>query len=142
MRPGSVWAFDVDGTLIGSVRSDIVRPGAPELLLALGRRGVHCVLWSAGGEDYAERIAARHGFVVVATYAKRERDARGRYTTDHFPPHHHPHLFVDDSPSDLPDDIAHIAVAQFIGGNRADRVLWSIIDDIESTPAGSGSGLA
>ena len=33
LQPGGVSAFDVDGTLIGSIRSDVLRPGAvPQLI--------------------------------------------------------------------------------------------------------------
>lgn len=142
LRAGAVWAFDVDGTLIGSVRSDVARPGAVDLLVALSLRGVNCVLWSAGGERYAERIAASHGFPVVASYAKRSRDDAGRYVTDHFPSHHRPDLFVDDVPSDIPRGGECISVSQFIGGNLADRVLRSIVDEVEELRPLSGSGHA
>lgn len=137
MRPGAVWAFDVDGTLIGSVRSDVVRPGARELLDTLSRRQVRCVLWSAGGDDYADRIAAQHGLVVAASYAKHTRDDAGRYRIDHFPGADRPDLFVDDSPADLPEAVPVIAVPQFIGGNPADRALWSLIDEVCALRSGS-----
>lgn len=39
-----VWAFDVDGTLIGSIRSGVLRPAGCELLTALAARGVLAVL--------------------------------------------------------------------------------------------------
>ena len=61
MGASGTWAFDVDGTLIGSIRSDRLRPGAAELLAALVERGVTCVLWSAGGDEYAARKAREHG---------------------------------------------------------------------------------
>jgi phosphoglycolate phosphatase-like HAD superfamily hydrolase len=135
------WTFDVDGTLIGSVRSDRLRPGAVELLEELTGRGVAIVLWSAGGDDYALRKAREHGIerFFAGFYAKARRDALGRYTVDHFAPEHRPAVFVDDSPIDLPVDMAVdlpggariVAVAQFIGGNAADRGLFEVLDQLD-----------
>jgi phosphoglycolate phosphatase-like HAD superfamily hydrolase len=135
------WTFDVDGTLIGSVRSDRLRPGAVELLEGLTRRGAVIVLWSAGGDDYARRKACEHGIdrFFDAFYAKANRDARGRYTVDHFAPEHRPNVFVDDSPIDLPVDslvdlpvgARVVAVAQFIGGNAADRELFEVLGQLD-----------
>ncbi|MDO8390380.1 MAG: HAD family hydrolase [Actinomycetota bacterium] len=139
----AVWAFDVDGTLIGSIRSDVLRPGACELLATLVRSGASCVLWSAGGADYARRMAARHGIEhhFVAFYEKDRRDADGKYRVDHFAAHHQPHVFVDDSPIDLRDDVHTIAVPQFIGGNLADAGLSSLLRSLQhamitTTPTG------
>ena len=135
---GAVWAFDVDGTLIGSIRSDVLRPGTTDLLDALGRAGQRCVLWSAGGADYAQRMAARHGIEhqFLAFYAKDTRDTDGKYVIDHFDSAHRPHVFVDDSTIDLHDDHRTIAVPQFIGGNRSDTGLIDLLrslDDIMGT---------
>lgn len=126
---GAVWAFDVDGTLIGSIRSDVLRPGAVDLLTALGRAGARCVLWSAGGADYARRMAARHGIEdhFVAFYEKDVRDADGKYVVDHFELEHLPQVLVDDSTIDLREDICAIAVPQFIGGNPADTGLIDVL---------------
>ena len=52
----AVWIFDVDGTLIGSIRSEITRPGALELLTALRDRSDICLCWSAGGDTYAREM--------------------------------------------------------------------------------------
>lgn len=123
-----VWAFDVDGTLIGSVRSDRLRPGAPELLETLVARGVRPLLWSAGGASYARQAAESHGIAhyFVAFYAKQRRDALGRYTTDHFEAHHAPDVFVDDVPLDMPHGATVVGVAQFLGGNDADGALSAL----------------
>ena len=67
-----VWLFDVDGTLVGSVRSDRLRPGAQELLNELDGRGVTCVLWSAGGAAYARRMAQQHGIVGAISQHRRQ----------------------------------------------------------------------
>jgi hypothetical protein len=127
------WAFDIDGTLIGSIRSDRLRPGARELLARLSERGVLCVLWSAGGDAYAARKAREHRIQdhVVACYSKTARDAHGRYVVDHFDRAHRPDVFVDDVPGDLPLGATVIAVSQFFGGNAADRGLWRVLDALD-----------
>jgi long-chain acyl-CoA synthetase len=137
-----VWAIDVDGTLIGSIRSSNTRPGAVELLAGLLDRGCTIVLWSAGGAEYAARKAGEHGLVgyVAAYYAKADRDAHGRYRTDHFQPAHAPDVFVDDVPADLPLGVRVVPVSQFFGANSADRALYRVlagIDDVMSDYAGS-----
>lgn len=140
-RADAVWAFDVDGTLIGSVRSDVLRPGAVALLDALIRRGVTCVLWSAGGEDYARRMSAAHGLerMVAGYYTKHRHASASAYGVDHFAVAHRPHVFVDDAPADLPVDALILAVPQFIGGNVADRVLWEIVEQLHRGPTGRGA---
>ena len=125
-----VWAFDLDGTLIGSIRNDRLRPGARELLAGLAERGVTCVLWSAGGAAYAERKARQHGIAdsFAAFYAKAERDHDQRYRVDHFAPEHLPDVFVDDSPRDVTSGARVIRVPQFMGGNDADRGLRDLLE--------------
>ena len=129
----TVWAFDLDGTLIGSVRSDRRRPGALDLLLELGALGVTCVLWSAGGAQYAERKAREHGIAdrFEAFYDKAARGPDGRYAVGHFEPAHVPDVFVDDSPNDVSPDVYVVAVAQFFGGNDADTALLHVLDALE-----------
>jgi phosphoglycolate phosphatase-like HAD superfamily hydrolase len=131
-----IWAFDVDGTLIGAIRSDLLRPGTVELLSALHERHVECVLWSAGGEVYAERKAVDHGIArwFSAFYAKAERDGRGRYLVDHLPPEHCPDVFVDDSPIDLPHDAPVVHVSSFLGGG-VDRGLIDLLERIDEVLA-------
>lgn len=128
-----IWAFDVDGTLIGSIRSNSLRPGAVDLLLALAARGVECVLWSAGGAEYAHRIAVRHRIDVhfAACYAKQRREADGRYVTEHFADADQPTLFVDDSPIDLPINARIIPVSQFLGNNPTDRGLIMVLAQLD-----------
>ena len=126
----TVWAFDLDGTLIGSIRNDRLRPGARELLAALRERDVTCVLWSAGGAAYAERKAREHGIAdaFAAFYDKAERDLDQRYLVDHFAPGHIPDVFVDDSPRDVRAGARVIPVPQFMGGNDADRSLLDLLE--------------
>ena len=127
------WAFDVDGTLIGSIRSDRLRPGAAELLAALVDRGQTLMLWSAGGAEYAQRMADAHGIAhhFAAFYAKADRGIDNRYLVEHFDPRHRPQVFVDDSPIDLSIDAVVIEVSQFLGGNPADEALWQLIADLD-----------
>ncbi|MET0715016.1 MAG: NIF family HAD-type phosphatase, partial [Mycetocola sp.] len=134
-----VWAFDVDGTLIGSIRSDRTRPGARELLEELDRRGVVVVLWSAGGDEYAQRVAVRHGLddIVAGFYGKDERGPDGRYLIDHFADDHRPLVFVDDVPGDLPRDACIVGVPQFFGSNTADASLRDVragLDELSERP--------
>lgn len=126
----ATWLFDVDGTLIGSIRSDRLRPGVRELLVALAARDVQCILWSAGGGGYAERKAREHGIAhhFAAFYPKLDRDSGARYLLDHLDAEHRPDVFVDDSPEDLPARGRVVAVSQFFGSNRADRALLDLVD--------------
>jgi hypothetical protein len=124
-HPDDVWVFDVDGTLIGSIRSDKLRPGAEELLELLARRGTTVVVWSAGGAEYAERMLDQFGLThqVSAFYHKETRGPDGRYLVDHLPPEHRPGTLVDDYPDDVPDNCRVIRVRQFLGGNTRDTGL-------------------
>ena len=132
-----VWAFDLDGTLIGSVLCDVLRPHAPELLGRLTDNGAICVLWSAGGADYARRRAEQHGIshYFTAYYDKDRRDLDSRYLVDHFAVEHRPRVFVDDSPRDLPVGGEVIAVSQFIGGNPHDGGLLSVLQRVQGVEA-------
>jgi len=128
------WLFDVDGTLIGSIRSDRLRPGACELLDALAARRVRCVLWSAGGDTYARRKAVEHGIAsrFDGFYAKAERDSRGRYRLDHLAQQHRPAVFVDDAAGDLPVGADVVSVPQFFGGASGDGALFDIIERLDA----------
>lgn len=121
----SVWLFDVDGTLIGSVRSDRLRPGAERLIRTLCARGKTLVVWSAGGADYAERMMARFGLdgFVSAFYSKQARGHDGRYTIDHFLPEHWPGTIVDDAAHEAPIAPRVLDVSQFLGSNQHDKGL-------------------
>ena len=124
-HPDAIWLFDVDGTLIGSVRSDVLRPGAIELLGRLRDAGVTPVLWSAGGAEYAKNMLAQFGIdhYFAAFYSKDRRGSDGRYLVDHLRPEHRPGTLVDDYPRDVPDQPRVIGVPQFLGGNPHDTGL-------------------
>ncbi len=124
-HPDAVWVCDVDGTLIGSVRSDILRPGAIELLDRLRDAGTTLVLWSAGGAEYAKNMLAqfRIDHYFAAFYSKERRGPDDRYLVDHLCPKHRPGTLVDDYPGDVPEQPRVIGVPQFLGGNPHDRGL-------------------
>jgi long-chain acyl-CoA synthetase len=128
-----VWAFDVDGTLIGSIRSDRLRPGAVELLTELGARRIPRVLWSAGGADYAARMARKHEIDshFVGFYAKLDRGSDGRFHVDHLASDHMPSTFVDDAPDEVPSGARVIRVPPFLGGNMADSDLRGVLADLD-----------
>ena len=129
-HPDAVWLFDVDGTLIGSVRSDVLRPGAIELLGRLRDAGVTPVLWSAGGAEYAKNMLAqfRIDHCFAAFYSKDRRGPDGRYLVDHLRPEHRPGTLVDDYPGDVPDQPRVIGVPQFLGGNPHDTGLGRALE--------------
>jgi long-chain acyl-CoA synthetase len=133
-----ICAFDLDGTLVGSIGSDRLRPGAIETLGRLVERGDSCVLWSAGGAQYARGVATRHGIdrYFVAFYDKGTRGEDGRYTVSHLDSGHLPDVFVDDSVIDLPIDATVIEVSQFIGNNKSDRGLDVVGDSLEKARNG------
>lgn len=129
----AVWIFDVDGTLIGSVRSEITRPGALELLKALKDRAETCLCWSAGGDTYAREMMQQHGLAEFfdGFYSKLNRNSQNHYSVDHIPDRHRPDIFVDDSPVDLLPDREIVSVSQFMGNNVADRSLFDIRDSLD-----------
>jgi phosphoglycolate phosphatase-like HAD superfamily hydrolase len=129
-HPDEVWVFDVDGTLVGSIRSDRLRPGAEELLETLHARGATMVVWSAGGAEYARRMLAQFDLVhyFSAFYAKDERGANGRYVVDHMSPDHQPGTLVDDYPHEVAEGGRVIGVRQFLGGNPSDAGLREAIE--------------
>ena len=125
-----VWAFDIDGTLIGAIRSDVLRPGVIDVFTAINAVGARVVLWSAGGADYAQRMADNHGLTdhVHGYFEKPDRAGAPFYSVDHFPNTIRPTVFVDDSPSDLPPHWDVIAVEPFMGSNAHDRGLDAVLN--------------
>ena len=125
-----VWLFDVDGTLIGSIRSDVLRPRVVELFDLLRRDGRTIVVWSAGGADYARRKLDRFDLTgyVACFYDKDRRGRDGRYLVSHLPPQHRPGTCVDDFPHEAPPGSRIVGVPQFFGGNPVDNGLATAID--------------
>lgn len=122
-----VWCFDLDGCLVDSMAATHLRPHAAELLAALERRGAEVHLWSAGGADYARRVAGRvgidgyfHGF-----HEKVRRDD-GRWALPRFPPGVDV-VCVDDQPDGVPAEVETIAVFPYLGVHPHDRALARIL---------------
>lgn len=147
VRP--LWVFDLDGTLIGSIRSDVLRPGTVELLEALESAGCVSALWSAGGEEYARRAAERHGIAMwFADFAgKSGRDTTGRYHSPTFEVARVEELcvsperiYVDDMPLEVPIDGVAVGVRQFMGGNAFDNELADLQAEIHSVVAACADG--
>lgn len=130
-----VWLFDVDGTLIGSIRSNVLRPGADQLFSVLHNQGKTIIVWSAGGADYARRMLAQFDLhhLVTAFYDKAARDKHGRYRTDHLADEHQPGILVDDVPGDMPEPEKVLAVSQFMGSNPHDIGFRDILVQLKSS---------
>jgi hypothetical protein len=143
-HPDDVWVFDVDGTLIGSIRSDRLRPGVEELLGILEANGTTLVVWSAGGAEYAERMLEQFGLArrFSAFYHKETRGTDGRYRVDHMRPEHRPGTLVDDYPHEVAECARIIGVRQFLGGNSSDAGLHEAIEIARAMLPRQGSGCA
>src|ERR1700722_4258896 len=122
------WVFDVDGCLIDSLTGTSLRPGARELLEHLARHGRYIILWSAGGDTYAESRAEEFGVdpLVSGYFAKDGRDVRGRYLTAHLPLQNRQAVFVDDRPEDLAPDLDVLPVSPYLSDDPHDRGLQHV----------------
>jgi len=123
-----VWAFDVDGCLVDSLSGASLRPHAREILTALHAGGATLVLWSAGGREHAEDVAARHGLahLLAGVYDKLDPDDGGRRTVAHLPPEHHPAVVVDDRPEEAPAGTVVVGVAPYTAPDDRDRGLVAL----------------
>jgi hypothetical protein len=128
-----VWAFDVDGCLVDSLRSVSLRPFARELLTALRAKGICVVLWSAGGASWALAKAQQFDVssLIDGFYGKPSRGPDGRWTTSHMPLWHQPSVCVDDSPDDLPRAVRAVAVRPYLAPNQADCALLEVLAALE-----------
>ena len=133
--PGSdheVWLFDLDGCLVDSFAATHVRPLAHEALHAVRGAGARVVLWSAGGADYAERVAGRVGIAThFHGFRSKDRGADGRWTLDVGVPSSRV-TCVDDQPDGLPQHVRTIALFPYIGVNPHDRALQRVIDAVDA----------
>ena len=122
--------FDVDGCLIDSFAGTSLRPLAREILESLVAQGIDVVLWSAGGDEYAERRAREVGIddLVVACYSKERDEPDGRWRLDGVLASHRAVTFVDDQPGDLPDGLHVIGVSPYLGDSPHDRGLSTVLD--------------
>lgn len=124
-----MWAFDVDGCLVDSMSGVSLRPHARQVLAALHATGAVLVLWSAGGEEHARGMAARHGIahLLAGVHDKLGRDDDGRLTTTHLPPAHRPTVVVDDRPEEAPAGTRVIGVPPYTAPDAADRGLAPLL---------------
>ncbi len=118
------WVFDVDGCLVDSLTGTSLRPGAKEILHSLAGR-TRVLLWSAGGDDYAQARARQFqvDHLLSGFFSKEERDTRGHYVTAHLPIGPGSAVFVDDRPEDLAEDLEVVAVSPYLAGDAHDRGL-------------------
>ena len=128
-----MWAFDVDGCLVDSMSGASLRPHARRLLAALHADGAVLVLWSAGGQEHARGMAARHGIahLLAGVYDKLGRDDDGRLTTTHLPAAHRPTVVVDDRPDDAPAGARVVGVPPYIAPDDGDRGLTALLALVE-----------
>ena len=141
--PVDCWIFDVDGCLIDSLTGTSLRPGARQLLEHLTRTGRHVILWSAGGDGYAQGRAEEFGLehLVAGYFAKDGRDPDGSYRTAHLPRTRLRHaVFVDDRPEDLARHLDVLAVSPYLSDDPFDRGLeatWPAAPGWPDPPTGN-----
>ena len=133
MSDAPTWAFDLDGCLVGMLAPGDLRPLARELLESVRASGMTVVVWSAGGAEYASRIAAQVGIGhLVDGFYDKVRGGDGKWRLDVFLPHHVPVVCVDDDPEGVPDGIRVLAVAPYLGRRPQDRGLEPILREIRA----------
>jgi hypothetical protein len=122
------WLFDLDGCLVDSFGGTHLRPYARELVEAVGVVTGRVEIWSAGGADYAERVADRTGIGdLIDAYWDKERGVDGKWTLP-FDPTGFTVVCVDDQPDGIPHGAERIAVFPYLGRNVHDAALRSILD--------------
>jgi long-chain acyl-CoA synthetase len=122
------WVFDVDGCLIDSLTGSSLRPGARDILEHLSTEGQHVILWSAGGDAYAEFRAKDVGVdhLIDGFFAKDGRDPDGYYRTEHLPAKDRHAVFVDDRPEDLARGLDVLAVSPYLSDDPYDNGLREV----------------
>jgi long-chain acyl-CoA synthetase len=122
------WVFDVDGCLVDSLTGTSLRPGARELLAYLNQNSARVILWSAGGDSYAQQRARQFSLedCVSGFFGKAERDANGWYRTDHLPGGCDLAAYVDDRPEDLAPHLNVIAVSPYLSDDPHDHGLEAL----------------
>ncbi len=123
------WVFDVDGCLVDSLTGTSLRPGARVLLEHLAEHGDTLLLWSAGGEQYAQQRAEQFEIATLVTgyFSKEGRDGSGRYRTTHLALTQDIVVFVDDRPEDLSAELEVIAVPPYLCHDPHDRGLDAVV---------------
>ena len=122
-----IWFFDLDGCLVDSMAATDLRPHAEELLVALVARGIEVRIWSAGGGEYAERVATRLGIDgPVTSFHDKERGSEGRWILPAVPDGANV-TCVDDQPEGVPGEVTTIAVFPYLSRRRRDRALAELL---------------
>src|SRR5215207_6496051 len=131
MTVPEIWFFDLDGCLVDSMAATTLRPHARELLSALRERGTAVHIWSAGGDEYAERVAARVGIAdLVQGYHDKVRVDGGRWRLPSVS-EGATAVCVDDQPEGVPTHTRVLAVFPFIGARPHDRALARILAELD-----------
>jgi len=134
-RSVDLWLFDLDGCLVDSLGATTLRPLAHDALGAVRATGARVVLWSAGGVDYARRVAERVGIAIhFDEVLVKERGPGGRWQLD-------PSIVgtavtcVDDQPDELPAEVRIVGLFPYVGPNAHDRALQAVIDLVRRDPS-------
>lgn len=126
-----IWFFDLDGCLVDSMAATTLRPHARELLSALRSRGRAVHIWSAGGGEYAARVAERVGIAdLVDGYHDKVRVDGGRWRLPAVAAGARA-ICVDDQPEGVPAEVQVVGVFPFIGGRPHDRALLCILSGLD-----------
>lgn len=134
------WLFDVDGTIVDSITGRSLRPHTRELLGALRERGIHVLMWSSGGADYASRRMAEAGVadLVTATYAKLRRDQAGRWVLPGVLTNSPPSVLVDDLPDEVPRVGTVVGVPPYVGPHQYDHAFAALLQRLDSASRTGG----
>ena len=127
----NVWCFDLDGCLVDSLAATHLRPHADVLLAGLVERGAEVRIWSAGGADYAERVAHRVGIADwITSYHDKDRGPSGFWDPPPVPDGH-ALVCIDDQPDGEPPHVETIAVFPYLGRSPHDSALRRITDELD-----------
>jgi phosphoglycolate phosphatase-like HAD superfamily hydrolase len=127
------WLFDLDGCLVDSFDGTSLRPLARELIETLLQQGHSVDIWSAGGAEYAERVARRVGIShLIGTFWTKDRGSSGKWTLPQDLTGRQI-VCVDDQPDGVPLGVEKIAVFPYLGPNPHDQVLRKLLDRAASS---------
>ncbi len=120
--------------MVDSFDGKSLRPLARELLVALRQKGCGIDIWSAGGAEYAERVAQRVGIRdLVGTFWTKDRGANGKWTLP-LELAEITVVCVDDQPDGVPSNVESIGVFPYLGANPYDQVLRKLLDRARIVP--------
>ncbi|MBI4336812.1 MAG: hypothetical protein HY683_03145 [Chloroflexi bacterium] len=112
--------FDVDLTLLNSSGAEwVLRPGAGEVLAGVVRLGHDVYLWSATGQQHAQRVVETFGLQRWVTDCL-EKDSN---------PTVRPDLVVDDD-SFLVEKYSGVCVRPYREPDPADRELYRVLEAV------------